>query len=245
MARKIFGKINVEGAKPAGIQLRVVAWDADMDDDDHMGTALVADDGSYMIEYADIEWDWSPIKPVTSWRPDIYVVVEWLDPLSNSWKIVGKSKVYSNQEIRDDREIDMNVNIPIVNACTIYGRITDVDGSPKEGYTITAWDEDPLAMSRAAREQAESPPGAGDREATEFLGSALTDEKGEYRIQYAANYWETLPRWSMRGEPSPWWRPDIFIKVHKKPGPGVAYRSPTNQNVINITGVRIDAKIGE
>ena len=60
MARKIFGKINVEGAKPVGTNLRVVAWDADMDDDDHMGTALVADDGSYMIEYADMEWDWSP-----------------------------------------------------------------------------------------------------------------------------------------------------------------------------------------
>jgi hypothetical protein len=100
-------------------------------------------------------------------------------------------------------------------------------------------------MSRAAREQAESPSAAGEREPVEFLGSALTDENGEYRIQYAANYWETLPRWSMRGEPSPWWRPDIFIKVHKKPGPGIAYRSPTNQNVINITGVRIDAKIGE
>lgn len=39
------------------------------------------------------------------------------------------------------------------------------------------------------------------------------------------------------------WRPDIFIKVHRKDGSGVLHRSLTRQNVMNLTGVRIDAKI--
>ncbi len=245
MARRIYGKIKVEGVERTGAKLRVMAWDADFDDDDHMGTAPVAEDGSYSIEYTGDAWDWSPPQPATSWRPDIYIVAEWLDPLTNAWKPVGKSKVYSNQETRDDREINLNVSILVVNACTIRGSVTDLDGNPLEGYTVTAWDEDPFAVSRALREVAEAPPAAGEREPFEFLGSAVTNENGEYRIQYAPELYETLPRWSMRGEPVPWWRPDIFIKVHKKEGPGVVYRSPTNQNVINITGVRIDAKIEE
>ncbi|MFB0558161.1 MAG: hypothetical protein ACETVY_03480 [Candidatus Bathyarchaeia archaeon] len=243
MARRIYGKINVMGGMPIGSRLRVVAWDADVDDDDHMGMALVAEDGTYSIEYSGENWDWSPVKPTTSWRPDIYVVVEWMDPVNNTWKVVEKSKVYSNQDTREDREINLNVNIPTTNACMVYGCVTDVEGNPIDGYTVTAWDEDPFATRRAMREGLESLRLEGKPEAAEFLGSAVTNERGEYRIQYAANYWETLPRWSMRGEATAWWRPDIFIKVHRMSESGVLYRSPTSQNVISITGVKIDAKL--
>ena len=243
LARRIYGRINVMGGMPVGSKLRVVAWDADVDDDDHMGMTPVAEDGSYSIEYSGEDWDWSPLKPGTSWRPDIYVVVEWMDPLNNTWKAVEKSKVYSNQDAREDREINLNVSLPTMSACTVYGCVTDEEGKPREGFTISAWDEDPYALQRAMREGAEAVPPVIKPEAAEFLGSAVTNENGEYRIQYAANYWETLPRWSMRGEAAAWWRPDIFIKVHKKQEQGVLYRSPTSQNVISITGVRIDAKI--
>lgn len=47
MARKIFDKISVEGGMPPGANLRVLAWDADMDDDDHMRIVQVAEDGFY------------------------------------------------------------------------------------------------------------------------------------------------------------------------------------------------------
>ena len=60
-------------------------------------------------------------------------MVEWLDPLTNAWKPVGKSKVYSNQETRDDREINLNVSIHIINACTIRGSVTDLGPKPLGG----------------------------------------------------------------------------------------------------------------
>lgn len=242
VARKICGRINVMGGMPVGCKLRVIAWDADMDDDDHMGTATVAKDGSYSIEYTGENWDWSPGGPSTGWRPDIYVVVEWMEPLSNSWKVIGKSKVYSNHDTREDREIDLNVSLPIINSCSVYGYITDKKGEPMEGYTVTAWDEDPYAVMRAIGGSAANLPATGEV-AAEFLGSAVTDGEGQYRIQYAANYWETLPRWNKQGNPATWWRPDIYIKVHNKERAGVLHRSPTNQNVIGISGIRIDAKI--
>lgn len=243
MARKIFGKIIVEGGKPPGAKLRVVAWDADVDEDDHMGTALVADDGSYSIEYAGGDWDWAPLHPITTWRPDIYVVVEWLDPSSAMWRCVGKSRVYSNQRIREDREIDLAVTLPHTNACTAYGWVINKQGKPLQGYTVTAWDEDPGAVRRAETAPDGPPPIPGELGKAGFLGSAVTDGDGGYRIQYAVNPWEAAPRWIVRGGLGAWWRPDIFIRVHKRLGSGVLYRSPTYQDILHLTGVRIDAKI--
>ena len=37
MARKIYGSISDENVKPPGTRLRVMAWDADIDENDHMG----------------------------------------------------------------------------------------------------------------------------------------------------------------------------------------------------------------
>ena len=82
MARRIYGRINVEGGIPSGTEMRVTAWDADVDDDDRMGTVKVAVDGSYSIDYEDVNWDWSPVRLGSGWRPDVYVVVEWLDERS-------------------------------------------------------------------------------------------------------------------------------------------------------------------
>ena len=65
MARKIFGKISVEGGIPPGANLRVLAWNADVDND-HMGTADVAEDGSYSIQYRGSDWDWPPLTTSTA-----------------------------------------------------------------------------------------------------------------------------------------------------------------------------------
>jgi len=244
VARKIFGKISVENQKPPGTKLRVVAWDADIDADDHMGLAEVAEDGSYAIQYKDDNWDWSPTKAVTKWRPDVYISVEWFDPLGAFWRPVSRSKTYSDQDVRDDREIDLSVTIPNTTAQTVYGRITDVNGNPLVGLTVTAWDDDPSAQ-RAVEAQGGEPPKADAKgEIAQFMGSAVTDENGEYSIRYSGNLWDEAPHWTVRAGMGAWWRPDIFIKVQRE-GTGVLYRSPTHENVLQGTGVYINAKIEE
>jgi hypothetical protein len=244
MARKIFGKIRVENINSSGSKLRVVAWDADIDEDDHMGLTEVEEDGSYSIEYKDKKWDWSPIESVTNWRPDIYLVVEWLDPIGVFWRPVSKSKTYSNQDVREDKEINLSVTIPNTNAQTVYGSVADVNGDPVEGLTVTAWDDDPSAQ-RAIQSQGDKAEKTNTKvEGVSYMGSAITNENGEYSIKYSGNLWDQAPHWSVRAGMGAWWRPDIFIKVQKE-GTGVLYRSPTHENVLQGTGVRIDAKIEE
>ena len=243
MARKIYGKIQVEGGIPPGTQMRVIAWDADIDEDDHMGIAQVEPDGSYSLEYKDAKWDWSPTKAVAQWRPDIYVVVALLDERTDAWQQLAKSKVYSDQDVREDREIDLAVDLPHTNTSTIYGWVKDGEGRPLEGLTVTAWDEKPTRMGAPAPPEAQEEP--VDQELADFLGSAVTNEEGHYRIRYAASRFElTLDR-LMREGIEAYRRPDIFIKVLKGEMPGVLYRSPTIQNIISITGCRIDAGIDE
>lgn len=243
MARKIFGTISVENVKPPKAQLRVMAWDADIDEDDHMGVAAVAEDGSFMIEYADEKWDWSPVPSSTSWRPDIYIVVEWLDPFSGLWKPIAKSKVYSDQDVRDDREINLSITIPNTNARTVYGRVVDTQGLPLTGFTVTAWDEDPATDRDAGTGARRTVSITGAGVTAEFMGSAVTDQKGEYRIRYVGNWWDEGGDYGVRAGSGAWWRPDVYIKVHKEDGPGVLYRSPTYQNVLQGTGIRIDANL--
>jgi len=231
MARRIFGKINVEGGISPGTKMKVIAWDADVDDDDRMGTAEVADDGSYSIDYEEVNWDWSPGRLGSGWRPDIYVVVEWFDERRGEWLEVARSKVYSDQDVREDKEIDLSVTLPHTNTTTIYGWVTDGDGRPLEGFSVTAWDE---------KGGAPEDRGTGIEE---LLGSAVTDDQGHYRIRYAASRFEmTLDR-LMREGIEAYRRPDIFIKVQKGSEDRIIYRSPTIQNVLNITGCRIDGKI--
>lgn len=241
MARKIYGKIQVEGGIPPDTQMRVIAWDADIDEDDHMGIAQVESDGSYSLEYKDAKWDWSPTKAVSQWRPDIYVVVAWLDERTDAWQQLAKSKVYSDQDVREDREIDLAVDLPFTNTSTIYGWVKDGEGEPLKGLTVTAWDERPWRIAEAAPPAAQEE--SGDQEPTDFLGSAVTNIEGHYRIRYASSRFAlTLDR-LMREGIEAYRRPDIFIKILRGEGSGVLYRSPTIQNVISITGCRIDARI--
>jgi hypothetical protein len=239
MARKIFGKLNIENFKPPGTRLRVVAWDADIDEDDHMGVVPVDEDNTFSIEYKDQKWDWSPTTSISNWRPDIYLVVEWFDPIGQFWRPISKSKTYSNQDTRVDREINVSVTIPNTNAQTVYGKITSKDGNPLVGLNVTAWDGDPSAR-RASGTQEQT----GTGEDVKFMGSSVTNEKGEYSIKYSGNIWDQAPHWSVRVGMGAWWRPDIFIKVHGE-DTGVLYRSETHENVLPGTGVRIDAKIEE
>ena len=244
MARKIYGKITTENVEDSGAKLRVVAWDADIDEDDHMGLTEVSEDGSFSIEYKDDKWDWSPTKAVTNWRPDIYVVVEWFDIVGAFWRPVLKSKTYSNQDVREDKEINLYVTIPKTDAQTVYGRVAYTNGDPIEGLNVTAWDDDPSAQRASGPQLGEVTKADVKGEGITFMGSAVTDENGEYRIKYSGNIWDQAPHWSVRAGVGAWWRPDIFIKVHRG-GAGLLYRSPTHENVLQGTGVHIDAKIEE
>jgi hypothetical protein len=155
-----------------------------------------------------------------------------------------RSKTYSNQDVREDKEINLSVTIPNTNAQTVYGSVTDANGDPVEGLTVTAWDDDPSAQRAIQSQGGEAARANAMVDGVQYMGSAVTNEKGEYRIKYTGNFWDQAPHWSVRAGTGAWWRPDIFIKVQKE-GTGVMYRSPTHENVLQGTGVRIDAKIEE
>lgn len=238
MARKIFGKIHVEWGIPPDAKMRVMAWDADYEDDDRMGESEVNLDGTYLIEYPDIKWDWSPTKIVSSWRPDVYVVVENYNKESETWEQVAKSKVFNDQDIREDIEINLSVDLSLTNSNSIYGKIIDFTGKPVNGLKVTAWDEKPIIQSTSETR-------ARLQEYEEFLGSATTNNDGDYRIRYDPRKFEiTLDRILREGILA-YRRPDLFIKVHEKDEEEFIYRSPTRQNIICALGCRIDAKINK
>ena len=218
--------------------MRVIVWDADVDEDDHMGTAQVNQDGTYLIEFTDEKWDWSPVGSITKWRPDVYVVVEVFDEVTRLWKEITRSKVYSDLDVRVDQEINLSVNLSYTNSNSIYGSITTKDGNPLKDLTVSAWDEKKsLFGSRVSDESSQM------TESTDFIGSAKTNEVGQYRIMYdPSRFVLTLDR-LMREGLDAYRRPDIFIKIHNRDGRGVLFRSPTKQNVICQLGCRIDAQI--
>jgi len=235
LARKVFGKINVVGGIPPGYKLRVLTWDADKDDDDQMGSASVNQDGSYIVEYADKKWDWAPTKVISSWRPDIYVVVEWYDSVSDEWKQVAKSKVYSDQDLRVDCEINITVDLPYTNAHSIYGQLTSQNGSPLIGYTVTGWDEISIPGITV--------PEVKDGNPMDFVGSAITNDKGHYQIYYDSQRFEVSLDRTMQLGLLAYRRPDFYIQVHGKNEQDILHRSPTRQNIISVLGCRIDAEI--
>ena len=241
MSRRIFGKIQSEWGIPPEIQMRVIIWDADLDEDDHIGTAQVNQDGSYSIEFTEEKWDWSPLDSIKKWRPDIYIVVEVFDEIYGVWKELAKSKVYSDLDVRDDIEINLFVNLSYTNSNTIYGYIKSKDGNPLQGLTISAWDEKSnLIGSQTTVESGKIATESDHAVSTDYIGSSQTNEGGQYRILFDPNKFSiTLDR-VMREGLNAMRRPDIFIKVHNLNGRGVLFRSPTTQNVICQLGCRID-----
>ena len=239
MARKIFGKIQGEWGLPQDVELRVIVWDADIDEDDRMGTSHVEKDGTYSIEFTDDKWDWSPLDSITKWRPDVYIVVETFDQYSQTWKELARSKVYSDLDVRQDQEINLFVNFSYTNSNSIYGFIKAKNGEPIKDITVSAWDEKKTLFS-TINEQESSSTMISPSESTDFIGSSKTNTQGEYKILFDPSLFAiTLERVLKEGLDA-YRRPDIFIKIHNLDGKGILARSPTKQNVISQLGCRID-----
>jgi hypothetical protein len=242
MARRIFGKIESEWGIPPEVKMRVRVWDADIDNDDHIGTTGVNKDGSYCIEFTDDKWDWTPIPFLTKWRPDVYIVVEIFDEISELWKEIERSKVYSDLDVREDQEINLFVNYSYTNSNSIYGYIKTREGKPLSEITVSAWDEK-YSLYGSQVNQSQDSIEVVDDDSSVFIGSSVTNDKGAYRILFdPAKFAITLEKVLQKGLDA-MRRPDIFIKVHNLEGDGVMYRSPTKQNMICQLGCRIDAKL--
>ena len=242
MARKIYGKIQSEWGIPPWAQMRVIVWDADVDEDDHIGTVEVNQDGTYVIEFTDEKWDWSPVGSITKWRPDVYVVVEAHDDIHGTWKELARSKVYSDLDVREDQEINLHVNFSYTNSNTVHGCVMTRDGEPLKDVTVSAWDEK-KTLFQSTVEPPNVAAGTSPTDSTDFIGSSITNHEGQYRIMYNPDRFTlTLDR-LMREGLDAYRRPDIFIKVHNPDGKGVLFRSPTKQNVICQLGCRIDVQI--
>ena len=242
MARKIFGKIMSEWGIPPELKMRVLVWDADVDEDDHMGTTHVNKDGSYSIEFTDDKWDWSPIPSSTKWRPDVYVVVEVFDELSGTWKELERSKVYSDLDIRQDQEIDLFVNISYTNNNSIYGYVKSKEGNPLSEITVSAWDEK-IRLNRSQLSTPQDIDELSPDEQSVYIGSSITNEKGAYRILFDSELFAVTLERVLKDGFDAMRRPDIFVKIHNPDGKGIMFRSPTKQNVICQLGCRIDVQV--
>jgi len=244
MTRKIYGKIQSEWGIPPEVKMKVIVWDADIDDDDHMGTARVNHDGTYFIEFAKEKWDWSPVGSITKWRPDVYIVVEVFDEVYSVWKELARSKVYSDLDVHEDQEINLFVNLSYTNSNTVYGIVKSKDGTPLKDLTISAWDEKKsLFGSQTLTEPPQKMVDSASVGSIDYIGSSKTNEEGRYRILFDPSKFNITLEKVMKDGLDAMRRPDIFIKVHNLDGNGVLSRSPTKQNIICQLGCRIDMSI--
>ena len=156
--------------------MRVHIWDADIDNDDHMGTTQVNQDGTYTIEITDKKWDWSPLT--NAWRPDVYLVVEVFNEIYGTWNELTRSEIYSDLDLREPQEINLHANFSYTNSNSIYGYVRTKEGKPLTEVVVSAWDEKisiygSLPLSSSSQTDELSP-----GESSIFIGSSPTNEKG-------------------------------------------------------------------
>ena len=74
---------------------------------------------------------------------------------------------------------------------TIDGHIYMPDGTPAKGVGVVAWDEDDMFSGK-----------------NDYMGKAITDARGYYKINYKGGPWDT----KVPGSTS--FRPDIFLSIY-------------------------------
>ncbi|NUQ72410.1 MAG: carboxypeptidase regulatory-like domain-containing protein [Polyangiaceae bacterium] len=131
MSRTVFGTITNELTGKAIPGLKVVAWDDDDKTEDRMGEAVTDENGAYQILYAGV--------PLGETQPDIFIkVYKHIFHLS---LLLAKSRVYRDQDAASDCRIDLRIAF-FEKARSVYGLVTWEDGSPADGATVAAWDDD-------------------------------------------------------------------------------------------------------
>ncbi len=246
MARTVLGKItDASTGKPIRGAL-VHVWDSDSTSgDDFMGSGYTDNNGQYAIQYASGHWDPAP-HSITTWRPDIYIEVYMMT--QGGWVKSGKSKVHDNRPHRHNTTINLAVNVPNPHARTVWGKITFKDGTPAKRVLVTAFDNDPAnpltqdpdKLIPANRPKGILPYQYADPE-DDFMGSTITDNEGNYVIQYEARHWDPgFHGWT-------YWRPDIYIIVNGKAANSQWWQtlgiSQEYSNVRHRDGVRIDLEV--
>jgi hypothetical protein len=246
MARTVRGTISDANSGNPVAGAFVVLYDSDPGADDLMGSTYTDSNGQYAIQYAGGHWDPAPHR-YTIWRPDIYIkVYVWTQ---GGWVRVGESRTYDNQRLRDDRTINLSVNVPNPHARTCWGRITyEDDGSPAGGVHVSAYDSDvnnPFTETPDGLFPAARPSGLLPRlrapEDDDFMGSATTDGDGNYVIPYAGRHWDlALHGWT-------YWRPDIYIMVNGRAPSSIWWQtlgiSSVHDNVRHRDGVQINLAV--
>lgn len=187
MARKIKGTVKDKITNEPIIGAKVKAYDSDVGSDDFMGEDTTDTNGRFEINYRGGHWD-SGIHKVTTWRPDIYIKVYIKE--GNNWIQSFKSRTYSNQKLRNDRTINVEID---TSRRTVEGRVTfRGSNKPAEGLLVRALDSDGLDKN-------------------DLMGEATTDDSGYYKIRYRGGHWDPSPTHGMTQ-----WRPDIYISVFTK-----------------------------
>ena len=109
---------------------------------------------------------------------------------------------------------------------TVFGHIKDGTGKPIAGLLVEAWDDDPDIKGVSQ---------------DDFMGSAHTDNQGNYRVSYEGKHWDTAPHRITT------WRPDIYIKVKARSfltgDWAKVYESKVNSNQRMADDLRIDATV--
>lgn len=105
---KTYGKImdqNNNGLKGFKVEL----WDYDYPDaDDRMGVTYTDANGNYEFRYPG-GWDFR-VPGSRSFRPDIYITVSIKNSMGR-WCQLKKSRTYTNHKLRNNRKIDLKINI--------------------------------------------------------------------------------------------------------------------------------------
>jgi len=109
MTNKIFGTVKDQHTNAPIKGLRIQVWDQDWGDgDDFMGQTFTRVDGRYEVRYTPGQWD-DGFKLFKSGNPDIYIAVENKNQ-GGKWVRIAESRVYKNQDMRQDLQIDLEVD---------------------------------------------------------------------------------------------------------------------------------------
>jgi hypothetical protein len=179
---------NGEGLK----DLTVSVYDKDFTFDDRLGQVQTGEGGYYTLSYHTKDF-----RDLIESNPDIYLKV-----LDQGGKLLYSSKETIRFEAGRVETIDVVIPGDVVPATQsddaplrtptdvwqVDGHVTDIKGTPLEGYLVIAMDKDTFSRD-------------------DELGTSTTDSSGYYRISYRTRDFSFIES-----------KPDIYLKVKDPSG---------------------------